>query len=516
MNIPNNLIETTGVRYKDGFIIAKNGLENYISFEAQIEKEGLYEVTFEYFHYDWDLWANLVISCDKGEFYYKPSFPRKRKEISVPIFLSTGKNKIKLSPDFGHELYIKSASVSDEPIVYNLKLTPSENCLYLDNPRTLHSIIDGFDNPVVSVKCSDTEIPFELKSLDLQAEYSDYTGYKLFKSHIFLDLKNTVLSPGEHTLYYYFKDGKVLEQKLKVFEKYQRQPLKIISFDVDHGNASLICLPNGKNLLVDSGYKRYCKSRVLPYLEREKIKVDYFLLTHHHNDHSGALDEILSKYSLNKPDSKEAFSYIQKPKEERYKFLSNYDFIDNNMLLKYDNLDEIWDLGGVKIKIMNSRFDETGEIEKIDYYKDITFNEHNYENATSASFLLHFGEFGYYHGADTYAYAQEKNLQDFKKMGKEKELVCSYYYANHHFHCDVSVDFIRAVNPKQVYIPTNYSAYSRSAYAEDFVKGVAEAEFENKRITDALITIEIGSAVVEAEENGNYTLTTYFNAENIK
>lgn len=516
MQILNNSIETDGVRHSDGFVIANCDFKQYISFDAEIKKEGLYEITFKYFHYDWDFWANLKIVCQKGEFCYKPSFPRTKKETSVEVFLGKGKNEIRLSHDYGHEFYINSISISDSPVNHNIKITPSENSYYLDNERILHSVIEAFDNPVISVRCKDIEIPFELKSFDLKLRDKAYSGHDLIKSNIFLNLKNINLQEGENTLHYYLKDGNVLEQKLNVYSTYQRKPLKIISFDVNHGNSSLICLPNGKNLLVDSGFESLCKNRILPYLEKEEIKVDYYLLTHYHNDHFGALEEILEKYSIKKPDSKEAFSFTQKTKEKRYKFLSNYGFIDNNMLLKYDNIDEIWDLGGVTIKVLNSRFDENGKIEKIGYHNDITFNEYNYENATSVSFLLKFKDFSYYHGSDTYAYAQDKNLADFKKSGKENELASLYYYANHHFHCDVSPEFIKAVNPKFVYVPTNCSVYSRSAYTEDYLKGVAEAEYPNKRLTDTMITSEIGTAVIEAESNGTCILATYHKFEDIK
>ncbi len=69
------------------------------------------------------------------------------------------------------------------------------------------------------------------------------------------------------------------------------------------GDASLIQLPNNKNLLIDGGpggddYSRFDagKKIILPYCQKNKIKkIDAIIMTHPHSDHIGGLLSILKK-----------------------------------------------------------------------------------------------------------------------------------------------------------------------------------------------------------------------------
>ena len=71
---------------------------------------------------------------------------------------------------------------------------------------------------------------------------------------------------------------------------------------------------------------------------------------------------------------------IKASKKERAEYLKNFGYLDSKMLCTYDKLHEIWDLGGVEIQALNSRFYENGEpavVYKKPFYR---INEYNYEN----------------------------------------------------------------------------------------------------------------------------------------
>jgi competence protein ComEC len=78
-----------------------------------------------------------------------------------------------------------------------------------------------------------------------------------------------------------------------------------IQFDVGQGDAALLRLPKGKNLLVDGGqstpYFDSGKNVIAPYLRKKGIrKLDGIILTHPHNDHVGGLITILNRFHVSR------------------------------------------------------------------------------------------------------------------------------------------------------------------------------------------------------------------------
>lgn len=87
---------------------------------------------------------------------------------------------------------------------------------------------------------------------------------------------------------------------------YHKPLLKIIFFNVSQGDASLIQLPNKKNLLIDGGpggddYSRFDagKKIILPYCTKNNIKkIHALIMTHPHSDHIGGLLSILKNFPV--------------------------------------------------------------------------------------------------------------------------------------------------------------------------------------------------------------------------
>ncbi|MFA5810782.1 MAG: MBL fold metallo-hydrolase, partial [bacterium] len=73
------------------------------------------------------------------------------------------------------------------------------------------------------------------------------------------------------------------------------EPLRIFVIDVGQGDATLIQAPSGEAMLVDAGPVGAGIGRVVPALASRKIaQLEYIVLTHFHDDHTGGLSEVLA------------------------------------------------------------------------------------------------------------------------------------------------------------------------------------------------------------------------------
>ena len=146
-------------------------------------------------------------------------------------------------------------------------------------------------------------------------------------------------------------------------------------------------MPNGKNLLIDSAKSDEAEKIILPYLRINNLKVDYYILTHFHDDHNGHLEDILRDNNLLRLASSEVTAMIRKTNIMRYEQLNEYQYLDNTMVLPKDKLSSIWNLGGVNITVLNSRYDINGAPQQeLD------------ENNISISMMAEYKGFKYSHG----------------------------------------------------------------------------------------------------------------------
>ena len=86
-------------------------------------------------------------------------------------------------------------------------------------------------------------------------------------------------------------------------------------------------------------------------------------------------------------------------------------------------------------------------------------------------------------------------MSDMIKMGREKELDCHWFYANHHFINDINAKFINTLNPTGVFVPNNM-LYRRAAYSYYYKENVENYCFSHKRLTDTLVSSQTGGAKV--------------------
>lgn len=75
--------------------------------------------------------------------------------------------------------------------------------------------------------------------------------------------------------------------------------LKVIFFDVEHGDAALIFFPEGGNMLIDGGGSGKGRRIILPYLRKEGIKrINTVVLTNSDPDHVSGLIDILRNLTV--------------------------------------------------------------------------------------------------------------------------------------------------------------------------------------------------------------------------
>ena len=207
--------------------------------------------------------------------------------------------------------------------------------------------------------------------------------------------------------------------------------------------------------------------------------------------------------SIKKPDGKKCEKLIKKDKIKRYKYLKKFEYLDSTMLCYYDEIHNIWDLGGVEITATGSRYDENGNPQKEYHYSFIKNNEHNYENSTSVSFMLNFKGFRYCHSADNYGICQDRYMADIIKAGRENELSCDLFYASHHFVNDINAKFINTLNPEVVFVPNN-KLYHRASYTYYYKENVENYYFSHKRLRDTLVSGQTGNLKVSVTDKDKW------------
>lgn len=466
--------------------------DDYIVLEFPVEKDGYYAIELIYSHEETEaLLKGETTHPDGTKTIFFEGLPHGSIRSVVNIFFKKGINTILLREPWEETLICE---VNNLGMTENLEyeVSPKNLIFFCDAPRTVKAMLKNYRRELLEIK---TEmgvcIPFELRAKEPYSENpASLTDVILDNDAI------SALGEGVHKLTYYIDGGIETEQTVTVKKTTPKTDFKIINFDVGCANATLLMLPNGKNMLIDSATDDGAREIVIPYLKKHSLNVDYYLLTHFHGDHYGLKDEILEMYGIEKPEQEEADKMVKADKMCRENYLKNFGYLDSTMLCFYDELHNIWDLGGVTIEVLNSRFYENGKPLKIYNYPFVKNNEHNYENSTSVSFMLDYNGFRYYHGADNYAFSQNRLIADFARMDRESELNCHYFYGNHHFICNTSAEFVNTLNPCAVFVPSDISIYCRSTYSRFYKRDVENYHFSGKRLADTLIGGEVGSVRV--------------------
>ena len=75
--------------------------------------------------------------------------------------------------------------------------------------------------------------------------------------------------------------------------------MKVTFLDVGQGDCIVIQLPDGKNMIIDSGKYNSCQDVISDFTEANDIDTfDYLLLTHQDDDHSGNMNWVIDNYKI--------------------------------------------------------------------------------------------------------------------------------------------------------------------------------------------------------------------------
>lgn len=485
-----NADELTGCQVQDGGVLFGEG--SAARFSIRVPKAGYYAFVFESSLIGGDGRHDFTVTGEAGDAVcYRVSFPFIQRETRACFRLSAGENTIVMTGVFGSGVFYR-LQYADLPFDPPCSLSPTRDLFYRDHPRELRIHLIHYDKKPIEIRWAGGALPFSPRP-------SQEDGLLPADAFIRCDLMLppdalAALPAGEHALQIVLDDGTMLPYDLTVAEKDEKAPFEILNFNVHHGNSTLFSLPNGRHLLIDSGQEAWARDLVVPYLQKNGVHVDYYLLTHFHEDHDGLLEEILAQNGLEKPDMAKVESTLEEDAEKRYPYLARFGYLDSRMVRPFDRLDKIWDLGGVEIIVLNSRLDEAGRatIDMTD------------ENNSSTSLAVSYGGFRYHHGADNYASAEERIWAAWQARGQENCLKCDYFYGNHHFHGSVSAPFIRFLNPEAVFVSAQAAVYARAAYTTLYREGVQERDYPGKRLRDTLLSCEVGSVRVKVQADGSW------------
>lgn len=423
-----------------------------VLFHVDVEEAGRYAVGIRYRAPGGDKAQRILIN--EKEYAPEIGFPASAlwTEIENPAGLAAGANTIELRKSWG-QMDIDSITVRG-PISEKPEISPQTNTFYKNQTASdLYIQVEKRQNPLTAVTHNEKPVPYEQEDLTY---IQDAIRIRIPRSF------PETLPVGIHELMFHFRDPEPIPFRLDIRQSEPKSDLIIVSLDVSHGTSVLILLPTGKNLLIDTGTEAMCRQRVVPFLQRHHLDLNYLWITHYHDDHCGG----------------------QKQLAEMYRDLVKKDYKDFTT-------DEQFDFENVRVTILNS------------------FRDGQEENSRSLSFRMEYKGFVYTHGGDIYGQNQERILQQYAARNESGSLQTHIYHANHHFHGSVDVPYLRAINPFLFLVSAEEHVYGRGAYTQLVQRNVLPYLKENKRLIEDLISFEVGHVVIRAAGADAWNYETY-------
>ncbi|MCK4640822.1 MAG: MBL fold metallo-hydrolase [Candidatus Marinimicrobia bacterium] len=369
------------------------------------------------------------------------------------IALNAGPNTIELAANWGgiNIDYLLIDPINTKPII-----TPSRNVYYSTFPRDIYVKVNTYGRVIESVTTKERSLLYSYETYPFEEE-----ACLLKIDKVLLD----DLLPGEHLITVNFNTNESVDFRLMVMEDRNPAALTIIAPDVNHGNSVLIIFPTGKTMLVDCG-KSYIRDKIIiPLLRKNNIeKIDYFVLTHYHEDH----------------DSGDRGATIR----DQFNVEIFWDY-------QSFNAGDVLEIEDVQLKILNAYSDGTDE------------------NTRSLAIQLKYNGFIYMHDGDIYANNQKKIMDKFPN-----DMKAHVYLANHHFHGSTYPDYLRIMKPEVVLIQAEQALYARSTYTKTYLIESVEWLRENKQhVIETLPAIEVGTCVIRVNSGNDWDYETYKDSE---
>ncbi|MBN2354816.1 T9SS type A sorting domain-containing protein [candidate division KSB1 bacterium] len=370
--------------------------------------------------------------------------------------LDAGDNTLELYPNWGSGMDLDYLEI--DSVEFALTMTPVNNVFYQAFPRDIVAKINTYGRTVASVTADNQELEHTITEYPHQ---EDAYWVRIKASSL------ATIPAGSQQLSINLDGSESLTMNLSVLPALNPAPLTIIVPDISHGAAVIVCLPTGKTLLIDCATAAQRDQTLIPLLHGNNIdKIDYFILTHYHEDHDAS------------------------DRGAKIKSQFNVDHFYDNTTVKTG---QTLDIERTQIKILNTGIPAQGA--------DL--------NPTSIALRLEYNGFVYHHGGDCYASQQVSMLNAFPG-----EIRSHLFHANHHFHGSSDVNFMRTMDPYLVLVQAEQAIYARSTYMMIFKKQTAEwLRSNNKRFIEDAPCLEVGTVVVRAWDEDTWTYETYFENE---
>lgn len=376
-------------------------------------------------------------------------------ETSRSFNLAAGSNRIELAGGWGDMDidYLRLSGLPSEgpTSVFELPaLTPRHAVFYAASPRPL-----GFKVDLNGHTLARTLVDGGLFETVRRP-------FPSWPDSLYLDVPAAALrglAVGAHAVEFVMEDGSRAAAEVSVKDVATKAPFTIVTFDVAHGKASLLLLPDGEIALVDTAKEAPAREVLVPFLQRHGIKrIDHLFITHYHDDHVGGLGLIKANFQIGEFHDYQSFK-----------------------------TGDTFSIGGVQVLVMNA------------------YDAGDDENSRSLALRWTFGNFSYADGADNYAINQAACLKRFPGAIRS-----NVYCGNHHFHGSVDVNFLRKVDAALYLVSAEEAVYARGAYLQRF-KGEVEPHLRSQgsRFRETLLTREVGTIVIRVQASGQWDYESY-------
>lgn len=404
--------------------------------------------------------------------------------------------------------HLEAGFLSDRPL-----LSPRNNTFYMEAPRDLYFVVHQNQNEFLGIENEGESIEPEsepITELDETEDLPDSKYIKLSSDQI------ANMGPGKHQIDFTFDDGTVLRSDIEVISEGEgsSHDLDIITFYVDHGDATLFDLPNGEIMMIDTGTRPAAEEYVVPFLkeylprdEDGNQRIDHIFITHWHYDHFEGLRAILPEFEVGEvyynlyypPNEFNDYDDHENPNDP-YNFAQYGHKPEHHEKLEVGNV--LTGIGGdnVEMQVLNAPvFDEDDE--KFQYYRSEYFDDYDNRNNRSLSLRIEYNDFVYAHGGDIYEHAQEAILNTY-----EDYVRTHVYHGNHHFHGGISEEYLIATDPQLFLTSANPAAYDRDAYARGVLNEVIpELKESGTRFVEDHFSFEVGHSLLRIDGNRDWS-----------
>ena len=447
-----------------------------ITFRPELSAAGFYDVVFGYRARDSDRYQAFFVNgkpYSTGIGFRSTSTYWERARFQV--LLVEGANKIEIRADKGYiDIdYLELRPISPVPMV-----SPSRHSWEKGQNRVgLRFKLNPSNQKLKSLLWGRLAVNWQTEPAVWNGRWGKVqipeTGQWLYLNAEALD----ELPIGRRDLVFRFSDGAEVRVPFEISQKVDKWPFQIVSFDVGHGNSVLYLLPNGENILIDTGDDSATKDRVLPFLRANNLVLHHLWTSHDHADHVGGVKRL-----------KGAFPNLQ--------FKNNRD--------SYLATNKKFSWGGVTFDVLHSWGADCGDSADFAAEEVPLTNEHDYcpENENSLSVKVSYKGFVFVQGSDIYGYNQEQIL---RKRGRAA-VRAHVYHANHHFHGSVSPDYLIATDPVLIITSANAAVLARGAFSQDVNAAIgALTKKPRGRFDSLLLSFNTGHTILRVKDGDHWT-----------